>query len=101
MGIPDYTNKFCTILIPPLKVSIISIVTKLGTEGSTSGRGKDFFLHHSVKAAYEAHSPFHPKDIRGSFPGLEQPGSEADPLTNAEIKNALRYTSSPSYVFMV
>jgi hypothetical protein len=100
MGIPDYTNKFCTTLIPPPKVSIVSIVTKLETDGLTSSRDRDFSLHHSIKAGYEAHPAFYPTDIRGSFSGLKQPGSEFDQLTNAEIKNALRYTCSPSCVFM-
>jgi hypothetical protein len=58
--------------------------------------GIDFSLHHNIKAAYEAHPSFYPKDIRGSLPGLKQPGNQADPFTNAEIKNALSYTSSPS-----
>jgi hypothetical protein len=41
--------------------------------------------------------------VPGAFPlGVKRPGREADhsPLSDAEVKNAWSYTSTPQYVFM-
>jgi hypothetical protein len=75
----------------------------LGIEerGAIPGRGRNFSLHHRVHG-YGAHPASYPVGTRGYFTGVERPGREADNSSpsNAEVKNAYNYTSTPQYVFM-
>jgi hypothetical protein len=54
-------------------------------------------LHHRVQTGSEAQSVSYPMGIRGTFPRVKPQGCEADhsPLSNAEVKNAWKYTSTP------
>jgi hypothetical protein len=57
----------------------------------------NFSLHHHVQNGSRAHPASYPMDTRGSFPGVEWPGHEADhsPPSSAKVKNAWSYTSTP------
>jgi hypothetical protein len=52
-----------------------------------------------VQTMYNVRHNFYVKmGVRGSLPGVKQPGRKADhsPPTNAEVKNAWIYTHSPN-----
>jgi hypothetical protein len=57
----------------------------------------NFSLHHRVQNGCRAHQASYPMGTRGSFPGSKAPGREPDhsPPSNAEVKNAWNYTSTP------
>jgi hypothetical protein len=48
-------------------------------------------LHHRVQNDSGAHPASYPMDIRGSFPGVKQPGREADysPVSSAEARESV------------
>jgi hypothetical protein len=56
-----------------------------------------FSLYHLIQTGSGGHPASYPLDTMGSFPGVKRPGREADhsPPSNAEIKNAWSYTSTP------
>jgi hypothetical protein len=58
----------------------------------------NFSPHHRVQNGSGTHPGSYPVGTRGSFPGVKLPGREADhsPPSNAEVKNAWSYTSTPS-----
>jgi hypothetical protein len=59
----------------------------------------NFSLHHRVQNGSGAHSAYYPMGTRGSFPGVNRPGSEADhsPPSSAEIKEWVAlYLHSPN-----
>jgi hypothetical protein len=62
----------------------------------------NFSLHHRVQNGSGAHPASYPMGTRGSFPGVQRPGREADhsPPSSAEVKNAWSYTSTLQYAFM-
>jgi hypothetical protein len=74
----------------------------IGVLGFDSRRGLGiFFFTTASRTALEPTQPpiqWEP----GAFPGIKRPGREADhsPPSNAEVKNAWSYTSTPQYVFM-
>jgi len=51
----------------------------------------NFSLHHCVQNGSEAHPASYPVGTRGSFPGVKQPGHEADhsPPTSAKVKERM------------
>jgi hypothetical protein len=53
----------------------------------------NFSLHHRVQIVSEAHPASYPMGTRGSFPFPLTPSS-------AEVKECVKYTSTPQYVFM-
>jgi hypothetical protein len=57
----------------------------------------NFSLHHRVQTGSGAHPVCYPMGTRGSFPGVNRPGREADhsPPSSAEVRNAWGYTSTP------
>jgi hypothetical protein len=61
-----------------------------------------FSLHHSVQNGSGAHPASYLIGTTGSFLGSKELEREADhsPPSNAEVKNAWSYTSTPQYAFM-
>jgi hypothetical protein len=62
----------------------------------------NFSLHHRVQNGSGARTASCPVGNRGSFPGINWSGREADhsPPSSAEVKDAWSYTSTPQYFFM-
>jgi hypothetical protein len=67
-----------------------------------SRKGQDFSPFPVVQTGSGAHSASYTVGIGGSFPGIKQPGSEADhsPPTSTDVKNPWIYTTTSTYVFM-
>jgi hypothetical protein len=63
---------------------------------SSAGAG-NFSLHHLVQHGSGAHPASYPMGTEGCFSGGKAAGREADhsPPSNAEVKNAWSYTSTP------
>jgi hypothetical protein len=79
----------------------------LDDRGSISGRYKEGVssLLHRFQTSYEASPASYPIGTGSFFPGVKQPGREADhsPPSSAEVKNPSSYTSVPPirlHVFM-
>jgi hypothetical protein len=55
-----------------------------------------------IKEVTGVHPTSYTMGTGGSFPGVKQPGREADhsPPTSAEVKKMWIYTSTPPYAFM-
>jgi hypothetical protein len=72
-----------------------------GGRSSSPGKGKTFLTPHVVQTGSGAHSASYPMGTGGFYPGIKQPGSEADhsPPTSAEVKNT--HTSSRHSVYLV
>jgi len=60
-------------------------------------------LRHRVQIGSGAHPAYYPVGTGVPSPGVSPPGREADhlPLSNAEVRNAWSYISTPQYLFMV
>jgi hypothetical protein len=70
-------------------------------QSSSPGKGRDFSLLHVVQPGSEAHPASHLMGTGAYFPGIKQQEREADHSpTNAEVKNTLVYTSTPSYALL-
>jgi hypothetical protein len=74
----------------------------LGSRIRFSAGAGNFSLPHRVQNGSGAHPASYPMGTGGSFPGVKQPGCEADhsPPSNAEVKNAWSYTSNPQHAFV-
>jgi len=69
-----------------------------------AGAVKGFFpLHHCVQTGSGAHPASYPVGTGVSFPGVKQPGCEADhsPPSSAEVQIEWSNTSTPPQVLMV
>jgi hypothetical protein len=57
---------------------------------------------HDVQTGSGVHPTSYPMDTGGSFPGLKQPGREADHSApaSAEVKKMWNYTYTPPYASM-
>jgi hypothetical protein len=71
-----------------LKLKFLRISYGLDGPGSIPGNVR-FSLLHSVQTDSGAYPASYPIGTRGSFPGVKQPGREADhsPPSSAEVKN--------------
>jgi hypothetical protein len=69
----------------------------LDSRGSIPGRGKRFFLLHSVQTGSGAHPSSYPMSTGGPFPGVKHQGCEADrsPPTSAKVSNGGAITPLP------
>jgi hypothetical protein len=70
--------------------------------GFGSRQGKRFSILQNVKTGCGAHPPSHQMDTGVPYPGVKQPGREANhsPPSSADIKNAWSCNSTPPNVFM-
>jgi hypothetical protein len=62
----------------------------LDEQGLIAGKDRDFFsLHHYAQSGSGSHPASYSVGTKGSFPGVKQPGCEADHITssNAKVKN--------------
>jgi hypothetical protein len=87
----------CVLSKEPSYLSGTTLGYGLDDRGFESRKGLGIFFHHRVQTGSGTHPASYPMGTRGSFPGVKRPGREADhsPLSSAEIKNTLNYTSTP------
>jgi hypothetical protein len=71
-----------TSIVTAFKINNTS--SRVDGRGSIPGRGKRFFLLHSIQAGFGAHSASNPMGTKGSFPGGE--ADQSLPYS-VEVKN--------------